>query len=283
MSTQPVSLLVPVPSPHVLSGPERTGTLLVVLLSMRQSTPGLPGSASVYDVEEAWVVWSDSPGPLWWPLPVPVAKCTSSSDSITPPVRASTYTSRTERSPSLVRPLIRTFHARRGVASACTARPGLPRRAALRRVARAFLVAAAEVTFGFTERPPIALRCATVVVRIWPSSLVTTTKSPPRTGRPSWVRVYDANCRPLPPLITGFAANRSPALTFSCGAALSTSAFAERRASLCGSSFGAATATPRSAFAGCAARGATARAEAATRVAMKPPVRFLFTTDPHSS
>jgi len=49
---------------------------------------------------------------------------------------------------------------------------------------RAAVSAAAPLSLGVTARVPIARLCATEVYFTWPAPSTTTTKSPPRTGRP---------------------------------------------------------------------------------------------------
>jgi hypothetical protein len=50
--------------------------------------------------------------------------------------------------------------------------------------------AASPVSVGVTASSPIGLVCATDVYFAWPLPSVITTKSPPVTGRPLYVRVY---------------------------------------------------------------------------------------------
>ena len=101
------------------------------------------------------------------------------------PERASTYTARTERSPSASSPLTWTFQASRGVARAWTTRLGACTRSLSSRCfALALDLAAALVTRGVVDSFPILSFWATEVPRIWPLVLEVTTKSPPMTGSP---------------------------------------------------------------------------------------------------
>ncbi len=56
--------------------------------------------------------------------------------------------------------------------------------------------AAAWVTFGCTSRPVMAVFWATDVAATRPDGSTTTTKSPPMTGIPRYVRWYGTYCQP---------------------------------------------------------------------------------------
>ena len=61
---------------------------------------------------------------------------------------------------------------------------------------RAEVSAVAAATEGVSVDSEIGLDCATDVDSVRPAASVTTTKSPPYTGRPWKVREYGTYCRP---------------------------------------------------------------------------------------
>ena len=103
------------------------------------------------------------------------------------PSSASTYTVCLEAAPSLV-PATSTCHASRGVPRAYTTSRGVPTDVTVDSTSRAVVAALPAVSLGSSDRSPIGRVWATDVVSTVPRASVTTTKSPPITGRPSWVR-----------------------------------------------------------------------------------------------
>src|SRR6266540_2043680 len=91
--------------------------------------------------------------------------------------------------------------------------------------------AAAGVSAGVVDRAPIRLVCATEVPVMWPAASVITTKSPPNTGRPLYVRSYGTNWVPSSTEMTGRAAYVSPALAYSAAARRATRSWADSAAS----------------------------------------------------
>ena len=106
-------------------------------------------------------------------------------------MRASTYTDWREGSP-WSRPLTRVSQARCEVLPCHTTRRGASLDLTLSTCWRATVVALPLSTRGVVDASRTLLVCATEVLRTWPSSSVTTTKSPPTTGRPRKVRSYGA-------------------------------------------------------------------------------------------
>ena len=139
------------------------------------------------------VIENDEPEPLvgmvtapsQLPLPVPSATCSLLERNL--PDRASTYTDWIEACP-WSRPLTRVSQARWEVLPCHTTRRGASELRTLSTCCRATLVARPLSTRGVVEVSLILLVCATEVASTWPSSSVTTTKSPPTTGRPRQVR-----------------------------------------------------------------------------------------------
>src|SRR6185312_12296814 len=181
------------------------------------------------------------------PLPVPSA--TSSYELITVPVVASVNTcSRLGRAP--VCPATTVSYASRGVSSAYTivSLAMTPSIVAALDALAAVAVADAADTAGVRLVSAIGLDWATSVDSTWPDLSVTTTKSPPYTRRPWYVRWYGTYCRPCLEVITGLAAKLSLADACSCAGRAATRAAAPPAARVAGpaacAGAGAACAVP---------------------------------------
>src|SRR6266508_4972345 len=123
---------------------------------------------------------------------------------------------------------------------------GSPVRVTVAIVVRAARCAAAGVTTGVVDRLPIALVWATEVPTTRPSASVFTTKSPPKTSRPLYVRTYGAYWKPPPPDRTGLAVYASPVLVWSAAARRATrscAALAARARDWAGEALGVAAGT----------------------------------------
>src|SRR5215217_2886572 len=131
---------------------------------------------------------------------------------------------------------------------------------------RAAVSAAGLVTDGTVDRRAIAVSWPTDVDSGWPALSVTTTKSPPYTGRPWWVRRYGTYCRPSLEEMTACCVNVSPAAACNAGAFAATRLAAARAASTVGLAGAAAGAA-------CAA---VAVAAATTRAAAAPSTKARF-------
>jgi hypothetical protein len=96
---------------------------------------------------------------------------------------------------------------------------------------RAIWPARSALTAGLVDSSPIVADCATEVAWTSPVRFVTTTKSPPMTGRPLYARWYGTYCRPSGTEMTGRAANVSPGLAFRTAARVATRSLADSAAS----------------------------------------------------
>ena len=146
---------------------------------------------------------------------------------MTLPVVASTNTcSRLGRWP--VWPATTVSYASRGVSSPYTI-VSLAVTPSIVAAFDAFVAVAAAVapdTAGVRLVSAIGLVWATSVDSTWPALSVTTTKSPPYTRRPWYVRWYGTYCRPCFEVITGRAAKLSWADACSCAGRAATRAAA---------------------------------------------------------
>jgi hypothetical protein len=91
--------------------------------------------------------------------------------------------------------------------------------------------ASAWLSVGLVESVPIGRVNATDVYVVRPAAFTATTKSPPITGTPLYVRSYGTYCMP-PDEITGCCTNASSALEFRIGGRVATSADADRAAAV---------------------------------------------------
>jgi len=177
-STQPVSRLVALPLPHTSSGP-----LNVVLFAASWQLRLVTVGSFIVNVLPEWVVLRVTGfGPLQAAVPVPCMTC--SCVFSTAPVRASTSTL-SRLGPSAPVPSTVVSHASRGVpvsAKTTSFEPSTP----LTVVSCLRAVASAEAldSVGVADTLPIACACPTEVNLTCPAAFVTTTKSPPTTGRP---------------------------------------------------------------------------------------------------
>src|SRR5437763_2291483 len=209
-SVQPVSRLVGLPLPHV----SVVLVNVVLFAAFWHCSVGCAGSRSRKLLPECVVAMVT--GPFHPELPVPCMTC--SWVPSTAPVSASTYTDWMEYSlPSL--PVTRVSQASRGALSIVyTDRTGAVTASTLASRLRATSAARAAVIRGLVDRAPIGFCWATETSWTAPVPLVTTTKSPPTTGRPWNVRSYDTYCRPAELV--------SPCCTYcSSGPAISTDGF----------------------------------------------------------
>src|SRR5262245_24995459 len=206
-STQPVSRVAGLPSPQLSSGP-----LYVVLFDAFWHCRVVEaGSRRKNGLPDCCVFSVTGFGPLYAELPVPASTCSLLPSTL--PLAASTYTVCLESSSPLA-PATWVAQASRGVPRAYTTSVGVPVELTFESLVRDVCCAFAAATVALMPRLPIDDVWATEVARKLPWASVTTTKSPPMTGRRLYVRSYGTYCRPSGTEMTGLATNASllPAL-----------------------------------------------------------------------
>src|SRR5262245_53954385 len=181
-STQPVSRFVPEPLPQTSSGPEN----VVLLAASWQLRFVIVGSRMENVVPECVVLSGSGGGPFQLPVPVPCMTCSVAFN--TAPVAASTSTD-SRLYPSAPVPVSVVSQANFAAPSSAYTTSVVPSTPlTVVSCLRATASASALDTRGITDMLPIGRLCATEVNFVWPVTSVTTTKSPPTTRRPLYVR-----------------------------------------------------------------------------------------------
>ena len=177
-STQPVSRLVADPLPHTSSGPVN----VVLVAASWHLIVGWLGSVIEYVVPECVVGIVTGLGPSYAAVPVPSA--TRSLACRTLPLRASTTTSLIDGMAPWC-PVTRVSQPSRDRVPCChTTRCGRVLDVAFGTWCRAVWTAVDLASVASTDFRSTLWVWATDVDRIWPWASLTTTKSPPTTGRP---------------------------------------------------------------------------------------------------